>query len=250
MIKELIYPILCVALISCSNDKSKVHIGPRGIVTNDVFIDDRFGLELIIPDGWEVDDTSWYDSNTIVRLNRDQNNFFVFASESLLPAQSFEDFFDERYQLAKLTNGLISLFGSNSTNDVRQYSININKLEFHFIAYLFKKNGVKEELVMRKYFSQTGRDVISFTTSGENETLKEMVPSIENLNFDLLPPANDSQVVINTLYYKEGVKKTDKDGYYKMYDLGLKVSVPKDYAIEKNLYADGWSTEIKKIKIL
>ena len=231
---------------SCSGDNSTLQIGPRGVVEDDVFTDDRYGLEFTIPEGWAVDDTSQYDMNTILRLNRDENNAFVFASEPLFPAQHFEDFFNERYQLIKSRSGLFSLFGARDMNTLGKYTVDINDVAFNSIYYRYRKEDVKEQLEHVQYFLQTGRDVISMRTTGDANALVQFGPSIEKVNFASLPPADDSQVTIDRAYYQEGVKSPDSDGYYSLYEYALKIPISEDYNIKRNLYTDGWSTRMEK----
>lgn len=242
-----IIAILLVSIFSsCSGDQHTLQIGPRGTVEDDAFTDDRYGLEFTLPEGWEVDDTSQYDIKTILRLNRGENNTFEFASEPLLPAQHFEDYFNERYQLVKSRSGLASLFGARSMSNLGKYTNEINGLEFYLFAYLFKKEDVKEKRVSRNYYLQTGRDVINIRTTGEIETIKELGPFLEKIDFASLPPADDSQVTIDRAYYQEGIKSPDSDGYYSLYEYGLKMPIPENYKIERNIYADGWSTRMEK----
>ncbi|MFT5766150.1 MAG: hypothetical protein ACI8X3_003589, partial [Saprospiraceae bacterium] len=45
---------------------------------------------------------------------------------------------------------------------------------------------------------------------------------------------------------QEGIKSPDSDGYYSLYEYGLKMPIPENYKIERNIYADGWSTRMEK----
>ena len=240
----LIAVLLFLLFTSCSEDKDILQIGPRGVVEDDVFTDDRYGLEFTLLEGWEVDDTSQYDMNTILRLTWDENNAFVFASEPLLPAQHFEDYFEERYQLVKSRSSLTSLFGGHSRSGLGKYTIEVSDVEFHSIYYKYNKEDIKGEYI--HYYLQTGRDVILMKTTGEAKVIKELASFVEKIDFASLPPADDSQVTIDRAYYQKGIKSTDSDGYYSLHEYGIKMPIPKNYKIERNIYADGWSTRMEK----
>jgi len=230
---------------ACSEDKDVVQIGPRGVVENDVFTDDRYGLELAIPEGWEVDDTSKYGKNTILRLNHGENNNFIFASEPLLPAQHFKDYFGEKYQLEKSRSSLASIFGVNS-NNLATKTVDINDVEFYLLNYRYKKEGVKGKLMYAQYFLQTGRDVITIRTTGEVKMIDELKLAMEGASFASLPPADDSQVTIDRAYYQKGKKSADAEGFFSLHDYVIKMPIPENYSIERNIYADGWSTKFEK----
>jgi hypothetical protein len=246
VLNYLIVFLLMLFFSSCSEDNPTFQIGPRGVVENDVFTDDRHGLKLTIPEGWEVDDTSQYDMNTILRLNHDENNTFTFTSEPLLPAQHFEDYFEERYKLIKSRSGLFSLFGARNMSGLGKYTIDINDVGFHSIYFQYKKKEVKEKLENIRYYLQTGRDVISMKTKGTPKIISKLGSYFEKVDFASLPPADDSQVTIDRAYYQEGIKSTDSDGYYNLHEYGIKLPIPKNYSIRRNLYADGWSTRMEK----
>jgi len=247
ILKYLFPVVLFFIFTSCSENKHAIQVGPKGVVQDSIFIDDRYHLEIAIPAGWEVDDTSKYDKRTILRLNHDEHNSFVFASEPLLPAQHFEDYLDVKYQLIKSRSKLANMFGTRSTiTDLGRYTEEINGIEFNLIEHRYRKDNVKGILMSGQYYLQTERDLITFSKIGDIEITKELNPSINAVNFASLPPADDSQVTIDRDYYKKGRKSTDNEGFFNLHDYGAKMPVPKAYTIKRNVYADGWATRIEK----
>ncbi|MEM6377450.1 MAG: hypothetical protein AAF705_04500 [Bacteroidota bacterium] len=235
---------LIILVTACSTGENA---GPKGDLDNNVFTDEIFGLQLGIPETWQVNQSDAYDEQTILRLKRDELTDFEIKIQPLLPAQHFEDFMSERLRLVKSRSSLFSAFGIKSVRNVKKIITEINGTPFHLLVFNYKRKDAEEEMVQAQFYRQTGRDVISFITNGRaNEGKDPIGDSIDAIDFSLLPPADDSQVKIDRDYYQEGIKSTDKDGYFSLYEYDMIFLLPEEYTIRRNLYADGWSTRLEK----
>ncbi|MEO0687005.1 MAG: hypothetical protein AAFY76_18655, partial [Cyanobacteria bacterium J06649_11] len=176
---------LIILVTACSSGKNT---GPKGDLDNNVFTDEIFGLQLGIPETWQVNKSDAYDEQTILRLKRDELTDFEIKIQPLLPAQHFEDFMSERLRLVKSRSSLFSAFGIKSIRNVKKIITEINGTPFHLLVFNYKRKDAEEEMVQAQFYRQTGRDVISFITNGRaNEGRDPIGDSIDAIDFSLLP---------------------------------------------------------------
>lgn len=180
--KGINYSVITILLFSLFASCSGTQIGPRGVINDNVFTDEKHNLEFSIPEGWEIDVNGEYEKNTIFRMTKYGEGLIEFASTPLSSSQSFEDYYNEEYNAIILKNQLL-----NSVSFVGNNKVEIDDVNFRLISFDYNNKGIK--LTLKKYYAQAGRDVITIEFRGIKKATKEVSLFLGTLDLSPITPA-------------------------------------------------------------